>query len=96
MEAEVSDSNPSTVAKIQRENSDKDRIRVKRKSLQAVLEQCQRTLELLNSTSDDDDDEEDDGEGEAKAAAESRRLEGSPSMRGDNEADEVNFRLFLI
>ncbi|CAN1340876.1 hypothetical protein LINPERPRIM_LOCUS39004 [Linum perenne] len=37
------------------ETFDKDRLRVKRKTLQAVLEQCQRALESLNDNNDDDD-----------------------------------------
>lgn len=83
---EVSDPNP--VVKIQRENSEKDRVRVKRKTLQAVLEQCQRALELLNTTSGPNDDE-DDCEVEATMMDEGRRLENSPSMRADREAEEV-------
>ncbi|CAI0467770.1 unnamed protein product [Linum tenue] len=39
------------------EKLDKDRLRVKRKTLQTVLEQCQRALELLNNADDDDDDD---------------------------------------
>ncbi|MCI22145.1 hypothetical protein A2U01_0043321, partial [Trifolium medium] len=40
MEAIISDPNP---------------VRVKRKTLQTVLEQCQRALELINASSDDDE-----------------------------------------
>ncbi|KAK8691930.1 hypothetical protein V6N13_075422 [Hibiscus sabdariffa] len=45
---------------------EKDQIRVKRKSLQVVLEECQRVLELLSNCEDgtDGDDEDDDGKDE--------------------------------
>ncbi|KAL4279157.1 hypothetical protein GQ457_03G029970 [Hibiscus cannabinus] len=45
---------------------EKDHIRVKRKSLQVVLEECQRVLELLSNCEDgtDDDNEDDDGKDE--------------------------------
>lgn len=57
-----------------------DRLRVKKKTLQVVLEQCQRALELLNDSNgvDENDVDEDDQLGE-----------GSGSVRGDQEADEV-------
>ncbi|XP_010441013.1 PREDICTED: uncharacterized protein LOC104724236 isoform X2 [Camelina sativa] len=64
---------------------DKDNIRVKRKTLQALLDDCQRALELLNLaelSSEDDDDEEDKITGEK----ESSRGEVSSS---DPEADEL-------
>lgn len=38
----------------------KDRVRVKRKTLEAVLQQCQFALQQLASGCDDDDDEDDD------------------------------------
>ncbi|XP_019087151.1 PREDICTED: uncharacterized protein LOC104725471 isoform X2 [Camelina sativa] len=63
---------------------DKDNIRVKRKTLQALLDDCQRALELLNlaELSSEDDDEEDKITGEK----ESSRGEVSSS---DPEADEL-------
>lgn len=78
MEVEVSGvSNPSTL-------EDKDRVRVKRKTLQAVLEQCQRALELLSETGgiDDNSDGEEIDDGESG--------QGSPSSTsGDTETDEL-------
>ncbi|CAN1340877.1 hypothetical protein LINPERPRIM_LOCUS39004 [Linum perenne] len=59
MEIEVSAPNMLPPCVIDREKGvetfDKDRLRVKRKTLQAVLEQCQRALESLNDNNDDDD-----------------------------------------
>lgn len=57
--------------------SDPNPVRVKRKTLQAVLEQCQQALELINA-SDEDDDVSDSNE------------EARPSTRPDPEADQVN------
>ncbi|XP_010482262.1 PREDICTED: uncharacterized protein LOC104760955 isoform X2 [Camelina sativa] len=66
---------------------DKDNIRVKRKTLQALLDDCQRALELLNlaELSSEEDDEEDKNTGEK----ESSRGEASSSDRDDREADEL-------
>ncbi|KAG5048654.1 hypothetical protein JHK85_009757 [Glycine max] len=52
--------------------SDPDPLRVKRKTLEAVLLQCQRALELINATSStaaDVDEEDSEVEGEATASA---------------------------
>ncbi|CAL0317841.1 unnamed protein product [Lupinus luteus] len=49
---EASDSNP--LAEIWTQISEKERVRVKRKTLQTVLEQCQRALELINASDDKD------------------------------------------
>uniref|UniRef100_I1JV37 Uncharacterized protein n=1 Tax=Glycine max TaxID=3847 RepID=I1JV37_SOYBN len=52
--------------------SDPDPLRVKRKTLEAVLLQCQRALELINATSStaaDVDEEDCEIEGEATASA---------------------------
>ncbi|KAK6938082.1 hypothetical protein RJ641_031590 [Dillenia turbinata] len=82
--AEVSGSKPSITATgdvVEGEKSDKDQIRVKRKSLQAVLEQCQRALELLsNAGCDDEDDDANEDEGST---------EGSSSPYRDRETDEL-------
>lgn len=61
-----------------------DPVRVKRKTLQAVLEQCQRALELINNASDDDND---DVSGSSD--------ESTPSTRPDPETDQVRL-LFLL
>lgn len=61
---------------------EKDQLRVKRKTLQAVLEECQRALELLSNSEggiDDDDDKYDvDPQGEVSGLG-----------LQDQEADEV-------
>ncbi|KAE9605944.1 hypothetical protein Lal_00025241 [Lupinus albus] len=49
---EASDSNP--FSEIWTQISEKERVRVKRKTLQTVLEQCQRALELINDSDDKD------------------------------------------
>uniref|UniRef100_A0A7N0UXM7 Uncharacterized protein n=1 Tax=Kalanchoe fedtschenkoi TaxID=63787 RepID=A0A7N0UXM7_KALFE len=59
--------------------SDRDRVKVKRKTLQAVLEQCQRALESLSEEGPFVDDDDDDGD---------ERGEGSSGC-GDQEADEL-------
>jgi len=86
----VSESRSTAIGVPRRENSEKDRVRVKRKTLQTVLEQCQRALEMLNTTSGGDDDEEDDSDDAGGADVdEEQRGEGSGSLRGDREADEL-------
>lgn len=72
-------------------DSDPDPLRVKRKTLEAVLLQCQRALESINATSATAsssastyvDEEDYDGEGEATASA-------------DPDADEVIQFLFPL
>ena len=81
---EVSGSKPSAVdvSKV-----DMDPVRVKRKTLQAVLEQCQRALEMLGTNSDvvDGDDEDDAVDGDE---VESQGDDSTSACR-DREADEV-------
>ncbi|KAL1225218.1 hypothetical protein V5N11_002415 [Cardamine amara subsp. amara] len=61
----------------------KDNIRVKRKTLQALLDDCQRALELLNLPEvSSEDDEEDDQTNE-------RNGQVSSSDRQDSEADQL-------
>ncbi|XP_050375519.1 uncharacterized protein LOC126793121 isoform X2 [Argentina anserina] len=91
----------AAVAKLRRENSDEDRLRVKRKTLQAVLDQCQRALESLGTTADggdngdDDDDDDDDDEEEDRdggggdAVDESSSSTATTSSGADCEADEL-------
>ncbi|KAJ8771537.1 hypothetical protein K2173_026714 [Erythroxylum novogranatense] len=84
MEIEVSSSNPCVAVEDERKNkADKDRVRVKKKSLQAVIEECQRALELL-SNGGDADDEDECGKRELKQTQEESL--GSPV---DQEADEL-------
>ena len=69
-------SKPSLAAKLTRGGSEEDRLRVKRKTLQAVLDQCQRALELLGTTADggDDDDEEEEEDRDSGVVLVVRRL----------------------
>ncbi|KAK8623497.1 hypothetical protein V6N13_118380 [Hibiscus sabdariffa] len=68
---------------------EKDQIRVKRKTLQAVLEQCQRALELLNKTEAGIDDEDNDGEdGYDKDVDRPGEVSGG-GLQSDQEADEL-------
>lgn len=84
MEVEVSGSKSSSVDVPKVE---KDRVLVKRKTLQAVLEQCQRALELLENTGDVlDGDDEDDAVDGAEVEAEG---DGFASPCRDREADEL-------
>lgn len=85
MEVEASGVKASAMAaKLRRENSETDRVLVKRKTLQTVLQQCQRALELLESNSavDDDDGDEDNDDGGDGAASDGDDRRGG-------EADEV-------
>ncbi|CAI0467802.1 unnamed protein product [Linum tenue] len=75
------------------EKLDKDRLRVKRKTLQTVLEQCQRALELLNNAdgaalaaANDDDDHVPDLE-----VFRDKEFSRQSSLRSlsDREADEL-------
>ncbi|KAI5597913.1 hypothetical protein BDE02_02G097000 [Populus trichocarpa] len=92
MELEVSSPISSSAVDLEERNkqTDKDQVRVRRKTLVVVLEQCQRALELLNNTDSVEDDDEGDTSG-----AESREVESSPSRDcsstsfGDREADEL-------
>ncbi|XP_021808233.1 uncharacterized protein LOC110751966 isoform X2 [Prunus avium] len=100
LSVEVSGSNPSADAKLRRAYSQKDKLRVERETLQAVLEQCQRALESLDTTggADGDGDGEDDGEDEdddddncSRGAVdddESQQGRRSTSSRPNCEADE--------
>ncbi|XP_050214864.1 uncharacterized protein LOC126665961 [Mercurialis annua] len=74
----------------ERSSINKDRVRVKRKTLKTVLEQCQRALELLSNSdvdllSDDDDDDNDDGDKLEDSSSES----SSSAPPVDKEAYEL-------
>lgn len=64
VERVVSAAGKKAILKLERMSSDRDRVRVKRKTLEAVLGECQRALELLSTTGciqeESDDDEADD------------------------------------
>ncbi|KAJ7965796.1 putative MADS box interactor-like protein [Quillaja saponaria] len=85
MEVVVSDPKPSAIVNILGEKSEMDRIRVKRKTLQAVLDECQRALEIISTTSCDDGDYE----GQATVPDEEWDPEDSSSLPRDGEADEL-------
>ncbi|CAI0447975.1 unnamed protein product [Linum tenue] len=94
MEFEVAAPNPlsPSPSKACEEKLDEDRLRVKRKTLQAVLDQCQRALELLNNADGaaaaaaDDDDRVPDLE-EFRDRELTRR--SSFDSLADREADEL-------
>ncbi|XP_010520761.1 PREDICTED: uncharacterized protein LOC104799806 isoform X2 [Tarenaya hassleriana] len=98
---EIVESRSNDVAEREGKRIQKDSsIRVKRKTLQAVLEECQRALELLNQAdvSPDDDydnaagDDGGDGVGNRDGPPEEESIgeeELSSSDRGDPEADEL-------
>lgn len=90
MEVEVPETSSTGLGKIGTENSEKDQLRVKRKTLRAVLEECQRALELLNSTSGADDVEDNDSDDAGGANVDEEQRGGSSeSLQGDQETDEV-------
>ncbi|KAL3504855.1 hypothetical protein ACH5RR_034696 [Cinchona calisaya] len=66
VEQAVSAAGKTAILRFEKMSSDPERVRVKRKTLEAVLGECQRALELLSTTGcidkeeDDDDDEEED------------------------------------
>ncbi|CAH2078059.1 unnamed protein product [Thlaspi arvense] len=91
MEIEVSCSSDDTLSKVNR--VDLDSIRVKRKTLQNLLEDCQRALELLNLTDnttpggDEIGDDSSDGVGQQSDSPDSEEFSSS-SDPGDPEADK--------
>ncbi|KAA8538166.1 hypothetical protein F0562_027774 [Nyssa sinensis] len=89
VEAEVSGSK-SIGGRIEGAKSEKDRVRVKRKTLEAVLQQCQRAIELLgNDGCVDEDDDEDDSDADGGEADEKEIGEGSSAPCRDRETDEL-------
>ncbi|KAK9067814.1 hypothetical protein SSX86_011925 [Deinandra increscens subsp. villosa] len=70
-------------------NSERDQVRVKRKTLEAVLDQCQRALELLSSTGcvEDDDESCDEVAEDDDSAGQSSGRRGPSSPPRDGEAD---------
>lgn len=85
MEEEVSGPDPLLQAGF----DPKESVRVKRKTLQAVLEQCQRALESLGNNRDlDDEDDDEEEENEARSGANLSR-QSSVAQCDDREADEV-------
>ncbi|KAF3668565.1 hypothetical protein FXO37_09484 [Capsicum annuum] len=77
-----------------RAKSDQDRIKVKRKTLEAVLQECQRALELLSTTGsiEDDADESNSSSDVDRDAIDESGGQGSSSSTpsaADTETDEV-------
>lgn len=74
---------------IERVNSERDQVRVKRKTLEAVLDQCQRALELLSTTGciEDDDENCDEFADDNDSAGPSSGRRGSFPQPQDGEAD---------
>ncbi|XP_071737657.1 uncharacterized protein [Rutidosis leptorrhynchoides] len=74
---------------VERLNSERDQVRVKRKTLEAVLNQCQRALELLSTTGcieeDNDDNDNESGDDVYDSAGPSTGTRVSSSQ--DGEAD---------
>lgn len=65
----------------------KDRVRVKRKTLEAVLQQCHLALQQLASGCDDDDDDDDTIDGEQEVSLDS--AETSAPTNYDTDTTEV-------
>ncbi|KAL9446910.1 hypothetical protein AB3S75_014561 [Citrus x aurantiifolia] len=84
MEIEVSDSSALSLHVERKRDEEKEKVRVKRKTLEAVLQQCQRALELLSNGFD-----EDDNDVGAVMSEEETSREGSSNQRIDREADEL-------
>ncbi|CAH1439423.1 unnamed protein product [Lactuca virosa] len=74
---------------VERVNSERDQVRVKRKTLEAVLDQCQRALELLSTTGciEDDDESGDEVVDDGDSAGTSSGCRGSYPQSQDGEAD---------
>ncbi|MFS7913192.1 hypothetical protein Hanom_Chr02g00138921 [Helianthus anomalus] len=70
---------------VERVSSEMDQVRVKRKTLEAVLDQCQRALELLSANGCVEDDDEDESCDEVVGGSSSGRV--SSPQRQDGEAD---------
>ncbi|KAJ6304690.1 hypothetical protein OIU76_002045 [Salix suchowensis] len=87
MEIEVWGSvSPSTV---DLEERNKDQVRVRRKTLRVVREQCQRALELLNNADGVDDDGDTSGEESKEVESSPSRESSSTSLGDQEEADEL-------
>lgn len=87
MEVQPELSDPNLEAKI-RSSSEKDRVRVKRKTLEAVLQQCQRALQLINSAADSDGERDSDSDSDAVPTPPDDAPRPSSSSP-DPEADEL-------
>ncbi|KAJ8445092.1 hypothetical protein Cgig2_029464 [Carnegiea gigantea] len=71
---------------------EREDVRVKKKTLKAVLEQCQRALESLNDVDgidDDDDDNDVDDDDTDQKGAQDRASSSQSSSSPDHEAEEL-------
>ncbi|KAD6119562.1 hypothetical protein E3N88_10833 [Mikania micrantha] len=86
---EVSGGGKPIMGDVERVNSERDQVRVKRKTLEAVLNQCQRALELLSTTGcvEDDDESCDEVVEDDDSAGPSTGRRWSPPQTQDGEAD---------
>lgn len=73
--------------RVVRANSGTDRVRVKRQTLETVLQQCQRALELLNSVGGTEEDDDDVGDAGRDVVEENDETSSTPSS--DAETEEV-------
>ncbi|XP_043708439.1 uncharacterized protein LOC122657711 [Telopea speciosissima] len=92
MDIEVSGSKPSSTVGDARGGITREQIRVKTKDLQAVLEQCQRALELLRNAGEDDVDAEGEREEEEEEEEEETKEvtdQDSSSQCGDLDTAEL-------
>ncbi|XP_059279650.1 uncharacterized protein LOC132033638 isoform X1 [Lycium ferocissimum] len=71
-----------------RAKSEQDRIKVKRKTLEAVLQECQRALELLSSSGNVEDDDDDDTD-ESNSNTDVDRHDSGQGSSADTETDEL-------
>lgn len=80
-----------------RAKSEQDRIKVKRKTLEAVLQECERALELLSTTGsvEDDDAEESNSSSDVDRDALDDSGQGSSTPSVDTETDEVSITVIF-
>ncbi|KAL2229076.1 UNVERIFIED_CONTAM: hypothetical protein Sindi_1887300 [Sesamum indicum] len=71
-------------------DAQKDRVRIKRKTLEAMLQQCQLALQQLASGCDVDDDDDDDVDGESDVPQDSGDT-SSPPASCETDTTEVKF-----
>ncbi|XP_060199024.1 uncharacterized protein LOC132627610 isoform X1 [Lycium barbarum] len=72
-----------------RAKSEQDRIKVKRKTLEAVLQECQRALELLSTSGNVDDDYDDDDTDDSNSNTDVDRHDSGQGSSADTETDEL-------
>ncbi|XP_039038698.1 uncharacterized protein LOC120176324 isoform X2 [Hibiscus syriacus] len=68
---------------------EKDQVRVTRKTLQAVLEQCQRAIELISNSEGGIDDDDGEAEAEDKDDVDHQGEVSGVGLQRDQEVDEL-------